>query len=63
MDRQFVISDEEHSLEISRAAAYALESSGYIVPAPSTAGEWRFRPADDYTWQDVMIVLKDSGLR
>jgi hypothetical protein len=62
IDRRFILTDGEQTIEISRAAAFALEGSGYLNPAPSTDAEWRFRPAADFSWSEVLEVLKQSGL-
>lgn len=58
MDRKFYIHYKKQSLEISRAEAYALETSGYIVPSPSTEGIWNYKLAPDFDISELNEALR-----
>lgn len=62
MDRKYILLNGTEEVEISRAAAFALESSEYIVPvAPSSQAIWCFSPAKGRSWHEIMSALKDAG--
>jgi hypothetical protein len=61
-DKKFILSfpikTGERVVELTRASAYALEGSGYIIPAPSTEEVWNFKLAPGFTEFDIDEVLK-----
>jgi hypothetical protein len=58
-DRHFVLILGDEEVEITRAEAYALEGSGYLIPARSTEEIWRFRPAPRYDADEVRYQLNE----
>lgn len=55
---KLITDDPQETIDLTMAGAYALETSGYIIPAPSTNEEWNFHLAKGITWDDVMDALR-----